>query len=159
VSFRTGRAGECLGPAVFSATDGRLVTQVLMPVSQMLSMASHIHTSFDEPGGPPPGSPPTCMFLPSVGFLCRLIHSSVKYQGPWLSTQIMLSSSIGMTAFLIFSYCRTRWPLLFAPRTQLKGTNLWVVVTEQPITTLSLQDFRPMKRTPMVLSLDGFFPL
>ncbi|KAI9465651.1 DUF221-domain-containing protein [Lactarius psammicola] len=67
-------------------------------------MATYIHTSFDEPGGPPPGSPPT-----------------IKYQGPWLSTQIMLSSSIGMTAFLIFSYCRTRWPLLFAPRTKLKG--------------------------------------
>ncbi|KAH9060511.1 DUF221-domain-containing protein [Lactarius vividus] len=69
-----------------------------------LSMADYVHTSFDEPGGPPPGSPPT-----------------IKYQGPWLSTQIMLSSSIGVTAFLIFSYCRTRWPLLFAPRTKLKG--------------------------------------
>ncbi|KAH9042433.1 DUF221-domain-containing protein [Lactarius pseudohatsudake] len=67
-------------------------------------MATYVHTSFDEPGGPPPGSPPT-----------------IKYQGPWLSTQIMLSSSIGVTAFLIFSYCRTRWPLLFAPRTKLKG--------------------------------------
>ncbi|KAH9006634.1 DUF221-domain-containing protein [Lactarius hatsudake] len=67
-------------------------------------MAKYVHTSFDEPGGPPPGSPPT-----------------IKYQGPWLSTQIMLSSSIGVTAFLIFSYCRTRWPLLFAPRTKLKG--------------------------------------
>lgn len=31
-----------------------------------------------------------------------------------------------MTAFLIFSYCRKRWPLLFAPRTRLKGTNLRV---------------------------------
>ena len=89
-------------------------------------MATYVHTSFDEPGGPPPGSPPTCKLLPSVGFLCRLIHSSVKYQGPWLSTQIILSSSIGVTAFLIFSYCRTRWPLLFAPRTKLKGTNFWV---------------------------------
>ncbi|KAH9073112.1 DUF221-domain-containing protein [Lactarius deliciosus] len=67
-------------------------------------MATYVHTSFDEPGGPPPGSPPT-----------------ITYQGPWLSTQIMLSSSIGVTAFLIFSYCRTRWPLLFAPRTKLKG--------------------------------------
>jgi hypothetical protein len=25
-------------------------------------------------------------------------------------------------SFLIFSYSRTRWPLLFAPRTKLKGT-------------------------------------
>lgn len=27
-----------------------------------------------------------------------------------------------MTSLFIFSYCRTRWPLLFAPRTKLKGT-------------------------------------
>ncbi|KAI0290933.1 DUF221-domain-containing protein [Multifurca ochricompacta] len=60
--------------------------------------------SYDEPSGPPPGSPPT-----------------LKYEGPWLSTQIFLSSSIGVTSFLVFSYCRTRWPLLFAPRTKLKG--------------------------------------
>lgn len=30
-----------------------------------LSMATSIPT-FDDPGGPPPGSPPTCMFLPSI---------------------------------------------------------------------------------------------
>ncbi|KAI0262633.1 DUF221-domain-containing protein [Gloeopeniophorella convolvens] len=58
----------------------------------------------DEPGGAPPGSPPT-----------------LKYEGPWLSTQIMISSSVGITSFLLFSYCRMRWPLLFAPRTKLKG--------------------------------------
>ncbi|KAI0276258.1 hypothetical protein BGY98DRAFT_986594 [Russula aff. rugulosa BPL654] len=58
--------------------------------------------SYDDPGGPPPGSPP-------------------PYEGPWLSTQIMISTSIGMSSFFIFSYCRTRWPLLFAPRTKLKG--------------------------------------
>lgn len=34
----------------------------------------------------------------------------------------MLSTSIGITSFFLFSYCRTRWPLLFAPRTKLKGT-------------------------------------
>ena len=33
----------------------------------------------------------------------------------------MLSSSIGLFSFLVFSYCRMRWPLLFAPRTKLKG--------------------------------------
>ncbi|KAK0496978.1 hypothetical protein EDD18DRAFT_182977 [Armillaria luteobubalina] len=57
-----------------------------------------------EPGGPPPGSPPT-----------------MKYEGPWFTTQLLLSGSIGIWAFLIFSYCRTRWPLYFAPRTKLKG--------------------------------------
>jgi hypothetical protein len=70
----------------------------------MASLYNSSRTSYDDPGGPPPGSPPT-----------------LKYEGPWLSTQIMISSSIGMVSLLIFSYCRTRWPLLFAPRTKLKG--------------------------------------
>ncbi|KAK0482482.1 hypothetical protein IW261DRAFT_1033633 [Armillaria novae-zelandiae] len=61
-----------------------------------------------EPGGPPPGSPPT-----------------MKYEGPWFTTQLLLSGSIGIWAFLIFSYCRTRWPLYFAPRTKLKGAGCW----------------------------------
>ncbi|KAE9392544.1 DUF221-domain-containing protein [Gymnopus androsaceus JB14] len=52
----------------------------------------------------PPGSPPT-----------------LKFEGPWLTTQLILSGSIGLISFLIFSYSRTRWPLLFAPRTKLKG--------------------------------------
>ncbi|EGN97135.1 hypothetical protein SERLA73DRAFT_169572 [Serpula lacrymans var. lacrymans S7.3] len=52
----------------------------------------------------PPGSPPT-----------------YKFEGPWFTTQVLLSLSIGVTSFLLFSYCRTRWPLLFAPRTKLKG--------------------------------------
>ncbi|KIJ64119.1 hypothetical protein HYDPIDRAFT_112659 [Hydnomerulius pinastri MD-312] len=52
----------------------------------------------------PPGSPPT-----------------YKFEGPWFTTQILLSTSIGLTSFLLFSYCRSRWPLLFAPRTKLKG--------------------------------------
>ncbi|KAH9979789.1 hypothetical protein BJV74DRAFT_946869 [Russula compacta] len=67
-------------------------------------MASTYNFLDDERGGLPPGSPPT-----------------LKYEGPWLSTQIMISSSIGMASFLIFSYSRPRWPLLFAPRTKLKG--------------------------------------
>ncbi|KAI0317538.1 DUF221-domain-containing protein [Amylostereum chailletii] len=58
----------------------------------------------DDPGGAPPGSPPT-----------------VKFEGPWFTTQATLSSAIGITSFLVFCYCRTRWPLLFAPRTKLKG--------------------------------------
>ncbi|KAH9949754.1 hypothetical protein B0H21DRAFT_88992 [Amylocystis lapponica] len=57
----------------------------------------------DEPGLPP-GSPPT-----------------YKFEGPWFTTQILLSSTIGLISFFVFSYCRTRWPLLFAPRTILKG--------------------------------------
>ncbi|KAL4242434.1 hypothetical protein ABKN59_011821 [Abortiporus biennis] len=54
--------------------------------------------------GPPPGSPPT-----------------KKFEGPWFSTQLTLSAGIGIISFLVFSYCRTRWPLLFAPRTVLKA--------------------------------------
>ena len=45
----------------------------------------------------------------------------MKFEGPWFKTQLILSAAIGITAFLLFSYCRTRWPLLFAPRTKLKG--------------------------------------
>ncbi|KAK7457008.1 hypothetical protein VKT23_010311 [Stygiomarasmius scandens] len=52
----------------------------------------------------PPGAPP-----------------NVKFEGPWFSTQLTLSISIGLASFLIFCYSRTRWPLLFAPRTKLKG--------------------------------------
>jgi hypothetical protein len=54
-------------------------------------------------GGAPPGSAPT-----------------YKFEGPWFTTQLTLSLTIGMSAFLLFSYGRTRWPLLFAPRTKLK---------------------------------------
>jgi len=57
----------------------------------------------DEPQLPP-GAPPT--------------H---KFEGPWFTTQLLLSTGIGLLSFLIFSYCRTRWPLVFAPRTKLKG--------------------------------------
>ncbi|KAG8904236.1 hypothetical protein FRB99_002056 [Tulasnella sp. 403] len=51
----------------------------------------------------PPGTPPRTVF-----------------NGPhWLQTQIALALSIGVTSFLLFSYCRTRWPILFASRTKL----------------------------------------
>ena len=50
-----------------------------------------------------------------------LTRFSVKFEGPWFTTQASLSTVIGVTSFLIFCYCRTRWPLLFAPRTKLKG--------------------------------------
>ncbi|KAG8861325.1 hypothetical protein FRC20_011487 [Serendipita sp. 405] len=58
---------------------------------------------FDDGPSVPPGSPPT-----------------IKYTGPWLQTQLTISLAIGISAFLTFSYCRTRWPILFAPRTKLK---------------------------------------
>ncbi|TFK68047.1 DUF221-domain-containing protein [Pluteus cervinus] len=58
----------------------------------------------DDPGQLPPGSPPT-----------------QKFEGPWLTTQLVISCAIGFTSFILFSYCRTRWPLIFAPRTKLKG--------------------------------------
>lgn len=51
----------------------------------------------------------------------------VKYDGPWFTTQLTISATVGVISFLIFSYCRTRYPLLFAPRTKLKGTPLWYV--------------------------------
>ncbi|EPQ51564.1 DUF221-domain-containing protein [Gloeophyllum trabeum ATCC 11539] len=65
---------------------------------------STFNGTWDEPAGPPPGSPPT-----------------YKFEGPWFTTQLILSATIGLVSFLLFSYCRTRWPLLFAPRTKLKG--------------------------------------
>ena len=80
--------------------------------------------AYDETTGPPPGSPPTRPSFWSI-YLCHFdsfLFSLVKYEGPWLSTQIMISSFIGLVSFLVFSYSRTRWPLLFAPRTKLKGT-------------------------------------
>ncbi|KAF9004659.1 hypothetical protein BDQ17DRAFT_1399513 [Cyathus striatus] len=52
----------------------------------------------------PPGSPPM-----------------QKFEGPWFTTQLTISATIGFLSFFLFSYCRTRWPLLFAPRTKLKG--------------------------------------
>ncbi|KAF9561728.1 DUF221-domain-containing protein [Agrocybe pediades] len=71
-------------------------------------MASSFFTSLvdgDDGGSKlPPGSPPT-----------------LKFEGPWFTTQLSISFAIGITSFLLFSYCRTRWPLLFAPRTKLKG--------------------------------------
>ncbi|KAJ7595897.1 hypothetical protein C8J56DRAFT_852889 [Mycena floridula] len=60
----------------------------------------------DNGGDPslPPGTPPM-----------------MKFEGPWFTTQLLLAGTIGITSFLVFSYCRTRWPLMFAPRTKLKG--------------------------------------
>ncbi|KAG9092916.1 hypothetical protein FRC07_011565, partial [Ceratobasidium sp. 392] len=46
---------------------------------------------------------------------------SQKFEGPWFTTQLTLSAAIGLGSFILFSLCRTRWPVLFAPRTKLKG--------------------------------------
>ncbi|GAA5866760.1 hypothetical protein JCM1840_004257 [Sporobolomyces johnsonii] len=46
-----------------------------------------------------------------------------KYQGPWFSTQLTLSLSIGVASFLLFCALRRveRFKVLYAPRTLLKG--------------------------------------
>ncbi|KAH7338447.1 DUF221-domain-containing protein [Rhizoctonia solani] len=44
-----------------------------------------------------------------------------KFEGEWFTTQLVLSLGIGLGSFFIFSLCRNRWPILFAPRTKLKG--------------------------------------
>lgn len=79
-----------------------------------MSLASHylrflLDDGDDDNGGwpigPPDGTPPTKSF-----------------EGPWFSTQLIISLAIGIVSFLVFSYSRRRWPLLFAPRTKLKGS-------------------------------------
>ncbi|KAG9019505.1 hypothetical protein FRB90_001166 [Tulasnella sp. 427] len=57
----------------------------------------------DEDPGLPPGTPP------------RVILDSPY----WLQTTLALASTLGLTSFLLFSYCRTRWPIHFASRTKL----------------------------------------
>lgn len=46
---------------------------------------------------------------------------NLHYEGPWLQQQLILSASIGVICFLLFSLIRRRSPALFAPRTKLKG--------------------------------------
>ncbi|UZJ57130.1 hypothetical protein CBS101457_006450 [Exobasidium rhododendri] len=45
----------------------------------------------------------------------------IRYEGPWLQQQLLLSSSIGLISFLAFCLVRRKSPALFAPRTKLKG--------------------------------------
>ena len=68
----------------------------------------------------PPGLPPTSEQHRHMGQVDTNDHKET-YEGPWFQTQLVISLALGITSFLIFSYCRTRWPLLFAPRTKLKG--------------------------------------
>ncbi|KAL4080029.1 hypothetical protein V8B97DRAFT_1929520 [Scleroderma yunnanense] len=72
--------------------------------SPLTILAAIVDNGETEDPGLPPGSPPT-----------------YKFEGPWFTTQILLSSSIGIASFIVFCYCRSRWPLLFASRTKLKG--------------------------------------
>ncbi|GAA5868559.1 hypothetical protein JCM3774_005428 [Rhodotorula dairenensis] len=46
-----------------------------------------------------------------------------KYKGPWFSTQLTLSLTVGVTSFLAFCWLRRyeRFRVLYAPRTMLKG--------------------------------------
>lgn len=46
--------------------------------------------------------------------------------GPWFSTQLILSLSIGLSSFLIFCILRTRWEVVYMARTKLKGEFLFL---------------------------------
>nr|ODN96882.1 membrane protein [Cryptococcus depauperatus CBS 7855] len=43
-----------------------------------------------------------------------------RFDGPWFSTQLVLSLSIGVTSFLVFCFLRTRWEVVYMGRTKLK---------------------------------------
>jgi calcium permeable stress-gated cation channel len=91
------------------------------------SMFTAVVAAFDDTDDNPlpPGSPPRCTLLNSTErrtVIMTTVYLLVQYDGPWFATQITLSATIGIFSFLLFSYCRTRYPLLFAPRTKLKGT-------------------------------------
>ncbi|TRM57425.1 hypothetical protein BD626DRAFT_213405 [Schizophyllum amplum] len=79
---------------------GAKVAHLLLAPLEMLATVNALE---DDPTLPP-GSPPTRTF-----------------DGPWFQTQLSISCVLGLSSFIIFSYCRTRWPILFAPRTKLKG--------------------------------------
>lgn len=89
----------------------------------------------------------------------RFMHISLrpkeKFEGPWFTTQLMISASIGITSFLLFSYCRARWPLSFAPRTKLKGTQCTKSISDPFINFLVEQAFPLTKRIPIKRFLAG----
>ena len=70
----------------------------------------------------------------SVQWILTAFYITVQYDGPWFATQLILSAAIGAFSFLIFSYCRTRYPLLFAPRTKLKGVYSSAFVLSRDLT-------------------------
>nr|XP_019005258.1 uncharacterized protein I203_02105 [Kwoniella mangroviensis CBS 8507]OCF68719.1 membrane protein [Kwoniella mangroviensis CBS 8507] len=43
-----------------------------------------------------------------------------KFDGPWFSTQLILSLAIGLTSFFTFCFLRTRWDVVYMGRTKLK---------------------------------------
>ena len=85
-------------------------------------MSTFLSLLFDGDGDEhllPPGLPPmrACIRNELMSANC----ATERFEGPWFTTQLVISATIGITSFLLFSYCRTRWPLSFAPRTKLKG--------------------------------------
>lgn len=107
-----------------------LVLQDLRALLRRLKTMSFLNV--EDPGQLPPGTPPTCKSTVSSFWILTVNHLCAdKFEGPWFTTQLFLSSTIGVTSFLLFSYCRTRWPLLFAPRTKLKGWCLGIGVVFQ----------------------------
>ena len=84
-----------------------------------------------------------------------LTPAQEKFEGPWFTTQLMISASIGITSFLLFSYCRARWPLSFAPRTKLKGTRCTKSISDAFINFLVEQAFHLMKHIPIKRFLAG----
>ncbi|GAA5902674.1 hypothetical protein JCM6882_004039 [Rhodosporidiobolus microsporus] len=70
-------------------------------------MDSYIHLLADSDGGRSPLPP----------------DQAERYQGPWFSTQLTLSLSVGIVSFLVFCALRRveRFKVLYSPRTLLKG--------------------------------------
>ncbi|KAG0698644.1 hypothetical protein DFH29DRAFT_810066 [Suillus ampliporus] len=99
----------------------------------------------DEEPELPPGSPPT-----------------YKFEGPWFTTQILLASTIGLLSFLTFSYCRPRWPLIFAPRTMLKDFSPHEAHAHQAffgwiIPTLKVSEYTVLQIVGLDAALLSFF--
>jgi hypothetical protein len=87
----------------------------------------------------PPGAPPT-----------------YRYEGPWFSTQLSISFAIGGFSFLLFSYCKNKWPVLFAPRTKLKGFSPHEAHAHQAIFAWVLPTIRTSEYTILqIVGLDA----
>ncbi|WOO82803.1 Calcium permeable stress-gated cation channel 1 [Vanrija pseudolonga] len=53
--------------------------------------------------------------------LTLILNHEAKFADGWFSTQLLLSLSIGVPSFLLFCFLRTRWQLVYMPRTRLKA--------------------------------------
>ncbi|CEL63481.1 putative membrane protein YLR241W OS=Saccharomyces cerevisiae (strain ATCC 204508 / S288c) GN=YLR241W PE=1 SV=1 [Rhizoctonia solani AG-1 IB] len=88
-----------------------------------------------------------------------------KFEGQWFTTQLTLSLAIGLGSFLIFSLCRNRWPILFAPRTKLKGFSPHEAHTNQSFAAWIIPMWRTSEFTVLqTVGLDaavllGFFKM